>query len=105
MSNQGTLSIVFGEDFTDGFDCTTSGIDFVSNPDPNDVNYFDWLTDPNAGRDALQRLRFLKTRETGNQPQVPNTQGRSNGNQVSVEKFNYENLKMRRKLNFLKMKR
>ena len=104
MSNQGTLSIVFGDGFIDGFDCTTSGIEFNANPDPNDVNYFDWLRDPNAGRDALQRLRFLKTRETGDQPQVPNTQGRTNGDQVDFTNFNYENLKMRRKAEVLQHK-
>ncbi len=102
MSNQGTLSIVFGDDFTDGIDCTTSGIEFNANPDPNDVNYYDWLTDPNASRDALQRLRYLKTRETGDQPQVPNTEGRTNGKQIQFLNFNYDNYKMRRKAEVLK---
>lgn len=81
------------------------GGEISHNNDPTlDPTETEWLTDPNAPRDALQRLRILKTRETGEQQQIPNTVGRSNGTNIDLNNLNYtyEELKMRRKATILK---
>lgn len=60
------------------------------------------LTDPEAPREALQRLRILKTRETGDIAQVPNTMGRTSGNNVDFNAYTYFDLSMRRKAEVLR---
>lgn len=80
------------------------GGEISHNNDPSlDPSETEWLTDPNAPRDALQRMRILKTRETGEQQQIPNIIGRSNGTNIDFENslFTYEELKMRRKATIL----
>lgn len=80
------------------------GGEISHNNDPGlDPSETEWLTDPNAPRDALQRLRILKTRETGEQQQIPNIIGRSNGTNIDFvsSEFTYEELKMRRKATIL----
>lgn len=62
-----------------------------------------WLLDPNSPRDALQRLRILKTRETGSVQQIPNTVGRVRSLNLNIgQDYTYETLKMRRKAQILK---
>lgn len=80
------------------------GGEISHNNDPGlDPTETEWLTDPNAPRDALQRMRILKTRETGEQQQIPNTIGRSNGTNIDFGtlSYTYDELKMRRKTTIL----
>lgn len=83
--------------------------------DPTDT---DWLTDPTAPREALQELRILKTRETGElayiqtffDPSLPRfldisfTEGRDRGNNVpfGVNDPIYLDYAMKRKAKVLK---
>lgn len=60
------------------------------------------LTDPSASIIALQRLRVLKTRETGEEPIIPDTTGRTENQMINFNKINYEQYKMRRKAEVLK---
>jgi hypothetical protein len=60
------------------------------------------LTDPEAPREALQRLRILKTRETGDIAQIPNTMGRTSGNNIDFNSYTYFDLSMRRKAEVLR---
>ena len=60
------------------------------------------LTDPEAPREALQGLRILKTRETGDLAQVPNTMGRTTGNNIDFSSHTYFDLSMRRKAEVLR---
>ena len=63
------------------------------------------LTDPSASIIALQNLRILKTRETGEGSVTPDTTGRTEIPMVDYSKtYNYENYKMRRKAEVLKHK-
>tara|TARA_A100001011_G_scaffold45953_1_gene43215 strand:- start:9139 stop:9603 length:465 start_codon:yes stop_codon:yes gene_type:complete len=62
------------------------------------------LTDPSASIIALQRLRFLKTRETGNKIVTPETTGRAEIKMPNFNEINYEEYKMRRKAEILKYK-
>lgn len=81
------------------------GGEISHNNDPGlDPSETEWLTDPNAPRDALQRLRILKTRETGEQQQIPDITGRSNGTNINftTSLYTYEELKMRRKATILR---
>lgn len=90
-----TTSIVFDETRNcDGFvvDTTNTG----------DQESSSILTDPEAPRTALQGLRILKTRETGSIAQVPNTMGRTSGNNINFRAFTYYDLSMRRKAEYLK---
>ena len=56
-----TTSIVFDDTRL----CTDFESNTALNPDETDI-----LTDPDATREALQRLRILKTRETGDSQQI-----------------------------------
>ena len=81
------------------------GGEISHNNDPAlDPTETEWLTDPNAPRDALQRMRILKTRETGEQQQIPNIEGRSNGTNIDLANlsYTYDELKMRRKTTILR---
>lgn len=60
------------------------------------------LTDPSSSIIALQRLRYLKTRPTGNQVITPNITGRAVSNMLDYNEINYEQYKMRRKSEVLK---
>lgn len=60
------------------------------------------LTDPSASIIALQRLRYLKTRETGDDIVVPDTTGRDENPMIEFEYTTYEQYKMRRKAEVLK---
>ena len=60
------------------------------------------LTDPEAPRQALQGLRILKTRETGDLAQVPNIIGRTSGNNIDLTSYTYFDLSMRRKAEVLR---
>ena len=62
------------------------------------------LTDPSASVIALQRLRVLKTRETGEEVVVPDTTGRERVTMVDYDAVTYEEYKMRRKAEVLKYK-
>lgn len=85
-------------------DCLTE-ISFNSDTSlkPGDT---DWLLDPTSPRDALQRLRVLKTRNTGSVPQRFSLVGRERGNNInfSGDGFNYTARKMRRKAGVLQYK-
>ena len=72
-----------------------------------DVNSTDenMLTDPSASIFALQRLRILKTRETGNEGLVPDTTGREQGTMLDYNQISYEEYRMRRKAEVLKYKK
>jgi hypothetical protein len=69
-----------------------------------DVNSTDenMLTDPSASIFALQRLRFLKTRETGNEVVAPDTIGREQDTMLDYNQITYEEYRMRRKAEILK---
>jgi len=94
-----TTSIVFD---TSGkcSDASVNDISFLSTTDPNYNS--SWLTDPTASRNSLQGLRYLKTRETGNQIVTPNTTGRDQGYDISFTTYNYDDYSMRRKAEILK---
>lgn len=98
MSTEGTQSIAFfiGE-------CGLGdGGEIPYNNDPAlNPSQTPWLTDPNAPRDALQNLRILKTRETGNQAQIPITTGRVRRSMVDFTQYDYNALRMRRKAEVL----
>ena len=85
------------------FDSSMTCLDISYNP--NDGNLFfsrGWLTDPTAPRDALQLLRIMKTRETGEEAIIPNIANRATGENISFDTYSYEELKMRRKAEVLK---
>lgn len=92
-----TTSIVFSEKCSD---TNVEDISFLSETDPNYV--WEWLSDPTASRDSLQGLRYLKTRETGNQIVTPNISGRDQGMDISFNTYTYSDLSMRRKAEVLK---
>lgn len=95
MSDIGTTSIVFDE--------TRLCTDFSFNDDPTiDPTDFPDLTDPNSSRDALQRLRILKTRNTGSVAQLPITLGRVRTKELDFSSFTYEQFATRRKIEVLK---
>ena len=92
-----TTSIVFDENRL----CTS----FEFNNNPNLNPYSDWLTDPNAPREALQGLRIMKSRETGDEPITVNINGRDTGSNININIIDYEAYKMRRKAEILKYKK
>ena len=63
------------------------------------------LTDPSASVIALQGLRILKTRETGDEVVTPDTTGRSENSMIDYNETSYEQYKMRRKAEVLKYKK
>jgi len=63
------------------------------------------LIDPSASVIALQGLRVLKTRETGNEVVTPDTVGRTENTMLNFNEINYEQYKMRRKAEVLKYKK
>lgn len=65
------------------------------------ANETDMLTDPNASLLSLQRLRILKTRETGDDIVNPDTTGRRRVEQINFDGTSYEQYKMRRKAKVL----
>ena len=71
-----------------------------------DVNSTDenMLTDPSASIFALQRLRILKTRETGDEAVEPDTTGRDQETMLDYNQTSYEEYRMRRKAEVLKYK-
>lgn len=62
------------------------------------------LTDPSASILALQRLRILKTRETGDEVVTPDTTGRDQNTMLDYNQTSYEEYRMRRKSEVLKYK-
>jgi len=62
------------------------------------------LTDPSATIFALQRLRVLKTRETGDEIFILETTGRTENPMLDYNETSYEEYKMRRKVEILKYK-
>lgn len=72
--------------------------------DPNSTDE-NMLTDPSASVLALQRLRFLKTRETGDVIVSPDTSGRDENLMLDYNNVSYEEYKMRRKAEVLKYKK
>jgi hypothetical protein len=94
-----TTSIVFD---TSG-KCSDTNVNDISFLPTSDTNYnSEWLSDPTASRNSLQGLRYLKTRETGNQIVAPNTSGRDEGMNVSFNNYSYDELAARRKEEVLK---
>ena len=63
------------------------------------------LTDPSASIIALQGLRVLKTRETGDDVVTPDITGRTNVSTIDFNETSYEEYKMRRKAEVLKYKK
>lgn len=88
-----TTSIVFD-------DIDYSQIDYDANSTDERM-----LTDPSASIIALQELRILKTRETGNSVVTPNTTGRTSITTINFNETSYEEYKMRRKAEVLKYKK
>jgi hypothetical protein len=90
-----TTSIVFGD-----IDYSEIEFDIDSTDDS-------MLTDPSASIIALQNLRILKTRETGEEQIIPNTTGRTRTTMIDFTQNNssYEDQKMRRKVEVLKYKK
>ena len=85
-----TTSIVFDE-------IDYSQIEFDANS-----TYEKMLTDPSASVIALQGLRVLKTRETGDDVVTPDTIGRTENIMINFNKTSYEQYRMRRKAEVLK---
>ena len=74
----------------------------IVNNEYNRMNQ-EWLLDPESSREALQTLRILKVRETGNLQVIPNIIGRETGQDISFsDTITYDDLKMRRKAEILK---
>jgi hypothetical protein len=63
------------------------------------------LTDPSASIIALQGLRVLKTRETGDEVVEPDTTGREQTTMLNYNEISYEEYRMRRKAEVLKYKK
>lgn len=63
--------------------------------------YEDHFIDPSASVLALQNIRYLKTRETGDEIVVPDTTGRDRNEIVIENNYEYERMKMRRKYQVL----
>lgn len=85
------------------FDSSMTCLD-ISHNSSSIINYTDdgeWLSDPTAPRDALQNLRYLKIRETGNTIVTPVIEGRETGNNIDFTEYSYDELKMRRKATIL----
>ena len=87
-----TTSIVFDE-------IDYSQIEYED--DPTDENM---LTDPSASIVALQNLRILKTRETGDDVVTPDTTGRVNSSMINYDQTSYKDYQMKRKAETLKYK-
>ena len=68
---------------------------FILANDPENSEFIEQL-------EALQRLRYLKTRETGDAIQIPITSGRDRIVVPEFDKYTYEELAMRRKSEVLK---
>lgn len=62
------------------------------------------LTDPSASIIALQNLRILKTRETGDIAVTPDTTGRTSVPMINYNGTSYKEYKMKRKAEILKYK-
>lgn len=88
-----TTSIVFDE------------IDYSQIEYDADTTDESMLTDPSASVIALQGLRVLKTRETGDEVVTPDTTGRSEISMLNFNETSYEQYKMRRKAEVLKYKK
>jgi glycosylphosphatidylinositol transamidase (GPIT) subunit GPI8 len=63
------------------------------------------LKDPTSSITALQGLRVLKTRETGDEVIIPDIIGREQKVALDYNNINYESYKMRRKAEVLKYKK
>ena len=104
-----TTSIAFEfEGFTEeeeieNFDFTTFNENYENNI-KDKINEDNENLDISGALYALQRLRILKTRETGNRPVVPNTTGRVENTMFNYNERSYDSYKMRRKAEVLKYK-
>lgn len=63
------------------------------------------LTDPSASIIALQALRILKTRETGDIAVTPDTTGRTSVTTINFNETSYKEYQMKRKAEVLKYKK
>jgi len=108
-----TTSIVFDDARMPCNEISFWDVDNEPRPPSNRIHYdscnktvisSNWLTDPTEPRLALQRLRFLKERETGNNIVTPNTVGRDRGNNIVFggNNYKYHDYVMRRKADVLK---
>ena len=70
--------------------------------DPDADTEGSMLTDPSASVIALQGLRILKTRETGDEAVVPDTTGRTENAPINFNETSYHQYRMRRKAEVLK---
>lgn len=96
-SQQGTISIAFNT--------IPSCLDFSYNSNTTLTSSdTDWLLDPLEPQNALQRLRILKTRNTGDLQVTPNIIGREYSNPINFDKITYNTRQMRRKAEILKHK-
>ena len=86
-----TTSVVFD-------DIDYSQIEYDANASVDEA----MLTDPSAYIIALQGLRILKTRETGDEVVVPDTIGRAENPMTNFNETSYEQYRMRRKAEVLK---
>ena len=99
-SDIGTISIAFND--------IPSCLDFSYNTNPDgilDQEDTKWLLDPLEPQLALQRVRILKTRETGNTQVTPITTGRDTRDIIDFSKITYNDRAMRRKAEVLKYKK
>uniref|UniRef100_A0AB39JE59 Uncharacterized protein n=1 Tax=Florenciella sp. virus SA2 TaxID=3240092 RepID=A0AB39JE59_9VIRU len=107
-----TTSIAF-EGFTneeiENFDFITFNENYTNNIE-NVENEENQNLDPSGALYGLQRLRYLKTNETGEQIVIPDINGRETGNNVvfytgtNGDGYTYEQYKHRRKAEVLKYK-
>tara|TARA_B100001093_G_C26788281_1_gene997730 strand:+ start:335 stop:853 length:519 start_codon:yes stop_codon:yes gene_type:complete len=96
-----SISIVFDDE---RMPCTGISYNPAIENTPENRKITNWLLDPEEPRIALQRMRYLKTRETGNNQVTPDIIGRSTGKNIQMTETNpsYEIYKMRRKAGVLK---
>lgn len=87
-----TTSIVFN-------DIDYSELDYDTTLEASETKM---LTDPSASIIALQQLRYLKTRETGDDIVTPNTSGRDENQVIDFDYTTYGQYKMRRKAEVLR---
>lgn len=92
LAQQGTISIAFQD--------VSMNVEHDSDL-ANDGSVM--LKDPESVLEALQRVRILKTRNTGSTPQVPITIGRDRTPIIDFTQYQYETYKMRRKATVLQM--
>ena len=97
-----TTSIVFDNEDIQTFNFITFDENYKTYVEDNEDDATN--NDISGALYALQRLRYLKTRETGNSIVEPDITGRDPVKEIDFSEFTYEQYKHRRKAEVLKYK-